>query len=152
RDLALALFVERDRGLLDRADAADAGTHRAADALLVVLVRMHAGIRQRLHRSRDSVVDEGVHLLDVLRRDVLRRIEITHFARDPRREAAGVEMRDRADAALAGEDVSPRGRDVVADRRNHPESGYHDAFRIGSFHTSVWMVIKRKLRLVGAAS
>ena len=88
RDLALAAFVIRDRGLLDRSDAADAGADRDADAFFVVLVRLQAGIAQRLDRRGDAVVDERIHLLDVFRRDVLRRIEIAHLAGDARRKRA----------------------------------------------------------------
>ena len=61
------------------------------------------------------------------------RIEIAHLTRDPRRERAGVEVRDRTDAASALADIAPRGRQVVADRRDDTQTGYHYT----SFHTSV---------------
>jgi hypothetical protein len=43
-----AAFMIGDAGALDGVDAADAGADRTADTFLVVLVRMHAGILERL--------------------------------------------------------------------------------------------------------
>src|SRR6185312_4975589 len=85
--------------------------------------------------------------LDVFRRHVLCGIEITHFAGDLGREGAGVEMRDRADAAPALADIAPRRHQIVADRRDDAQTSYHYA----SFHTGVWIAQKRKLRRSGAA-
>ncbi len=56
---------------------------------------LHGELR-RGHR----VVDEGVHLLDLLLLDVERRIEALHFTRDPAGERGGVEPGDRTDPVL----------------------------------------------------
>ena len=73
----------------------------------------HADARRQLRRDRqpgivhrelrrgDRVLDEDVHLLDIFLLDERQRVEVLHFARDPRRELRRVELGDRADAALA---------------------------------------------------
>src|SRR5690606_35718936 len=107
RDLARAALGLLERGLLDALQAADAGADGHADALGRLTLDRDAGIGDRHQRRSHAVVDEGIHLLDVLRRNPLRRVEAAHFARDPGRERGGVEVGDRADARAAVDDAVP---------------------------------------------
>ena len=59
-------------------------------------------------RGGDGVLDEDVHLLDVFLLDELQRVEALDLRRDLRREAGDVELGDRADAALPGQQRRPR--------------------------------------------
>ena len=63
----------------------------------------HARVLHREVGRPHRVVDEGVHLLDLLLLDVEGRVEALHLAGDAGGEARGVEAGDRADAAPSGE-------------------------------------------------
>ena len=96
-------------------------------ALQPVLVpeTMQASVSQCLYRGGNAVMNERIHLLDVLRRDEFRRVEVADLAGDARRKRARVKMRDRPDAAGAGDDIAPCRRNVVADRADDAQSGNH---------------------------
>jgi hypothetical protein len=79
---------------------------------------LHRGDRQRRHAG---------HMLTVLRRDVILRAKILHFAGDLHVEIGGVESRDRAYAAAAGLGGIPEfpGSDSVG--ADHTDSRNDDA-------------------------
>src|SRR5690606_2066395 len=81
----------------------------------------------------------GVHLLDVLRRDPLRRVEALDLAGDARGAAGGAEIGDRADARAPVHDPLPGRSQVVAERRQDAEAGDDDA-TLG--HVDSWTVAR----------
>src|SRR3546814_10522805 len=98
-----------------------AGAYRHAD-----VVRVGGDVEPRVldghYRVGHAVVDEGIHLLDVLRRDPLGGIEALHLSRDAGGEGRCVEMRDRADPGAAVDDAVPARRQAVADRGQDAET------------------------------
>src|SRR5690606_9426599 len=127
RDLARTALVQGDGGLLDAAHAADAGADQGADALGVLLGHLQAGVLHGLEAGSQAIVDEGVHLLDVLRRQEGLRVEIAHFAGDAGGIGRGIGVGDRADAAAAGLDAVPGSGQGVADGRDDAHTGDDDA-------------------------
>src|SRR5690606_8891895 len=127
RDLSRPALVVLDGGLFDALEATDAGTDRHADAVGVGIADLEPGIGDRHQRRRHAVVDEGVHLLDVLRRDPLRRVEALDRAGNARGECGRVEMGDRADPGAAVDDAVPARGQVIAERRQDADSGDGDA-------------------------
>src|SRR3546814_20036497 len=93
-DLRAALVV-LDRGFLDALEATDAGADRHADVF-----RVGGDVEPRVldghYRGGHAVVDEGIHLLDVLRRDPLGGIEALHLSRDAGGEGRCVEKIGKA--------------------------------------------------------
>ena len=68
RDAPRALLVERDRGVIDAADAADAGADENAGGILLVGgLRLPRRVLQRLGRGGHRVDDEGIDLALLLR-------------------------------------------------------------------------------------
>ena len=63
----------------------------------------------------------------LLRRDDVRHLEVLDLRRDAHGEPGGVERADEVDAALARNGGAPRGRRVVAERRDGSEPGDGDA-------------------------
>ena len=61
------------------------------------------------------------------RLDVIQRIEIFHFARDPTLELAGIKKSDRPDSASAGQKRFPKFLQADSVRRQNPHSGNDDA-------------------------
>ena len=98
-----------------------------ADARRIVRRDFEAGVLERLHRRREAVVHEGIHLPQLLRRQVRLGVEVRDRAAEAHRERTDVEARDRADAAVAREHVVPRRVDRAADGRNDAEAGDDDA-------------------------
>ena len=88
---------------------------------------IQAGVVQRLEAGGQAVVDEGVHLLDVLRRQEGLRIEIAHFTGDAGGVGRGIEVGDLADAAAAGLDAFPGRGQGIADGRDDAHAGDDDA-------------------------
>src|SRR5690606_26077124 len=127
RPLARAAFLVLQRGFLDALEAADARADGDADALGRLAFDRDAGVGDRHQRRGHAVMHEGVHLLDVLRRDPLGRVETLDLAGDAGREAGGVEVGDRADAGTAVDDPVPAAAQVVAERRQDAEAGDGDA-------------------------
>ena len=106
--------------------AADAGSDRGADA-----IRLGGDVEARvlfgLTRSRDDELREPVHAPGLLVVDPVRRLEVLHLAREPDRVLGGVEVGDRARAALSANQRVPAGPHVVAERRERPETRDDDA-------------------------
>src|SRR3546814_5100556 len=104
-DLRAALVV-LDRGFLDALEATDAGADRHADVF-----RVGGDVEHRVldghYRGGHAVVDEGIHLLDVLRRDPLGGIEAPQLPRGAGGQGRCCEMRRRADAGAVVEVAGP---------------------------------------------
>ena len=121
RNPARSLFLDGQRGVFDRADAADAGAEVHADALGVGLRDFQPRILDGLDAGGHAELDEAVHAARFLFGNAERGgIEILDLAGDGGGKAGGIELRDAADAAFAGEDVAPVFSDTDADR----ETGY----------------------------
>ena len=93
----------------DGAEPADAGRDEDADTRGVVGRDLEVGALHREVRRGHGVLDEGVHLLDVLLVDVVQGVEALDFARDLTGELRDVEPRDTADAAASGAERVPVG-------------------------------------------
>ncbi len=120
-DLAPAPGHVRGLRLLDQRQAADARADADADALLVAGVVGEPGVRDRVHRRREAVVDEGVVAPRFLRRKVLADVEILHLGRDARRKRRAIETRDGADArARVADRVPGSGRDRCRPAKQSP--------------------------------
>src|SRR5262249_23625122 len=72
-------------------------------------------------RRGDRVLDEGVHLLDVLLLDEAQRVEPFDFTGDARRELRRIELRDGCDAAAAGAERVPFRLGSYAERRHQAD-------------------------------
>ena len=107
-------------------EPADPGRDRRSDAVLL-LRDLDPGVRLRLPRGGDDQLREAVHAPRLLALDPHGGIEVLQLARELHRVDTCVEVRDRACPRLAGEQVRPRRRDVVAERRDHAQPGDHDA-------------------------
>ena len=91
------------------------------------VVDREPGIVERQLRGRDAEVDERVGAARLLGRHPLRRVEALHLGGDAGRQERGVELRDRADAAHAVDEVVPGLRDADADGGYDPKAGDDDA-------------------------
>src|SRR4029077_5440284 len=86
---------------LDRAEPADAGPDRDADVRRDLGRHGELRVIHRELRRRNRVLDERVHLLDVLLLDEVQRLEAADLAGNTRRELRDVEPADGVDAARA---------------------------------------------------
>ena len=118
-DTTHALFLQHDSRVGDGAQAADAGPHHHAGALLVLVrFRLPVRIRESLVRRRNGVQDEVVDALPILGGHDLVGVEVAlaaaaasiharHFAGDGAAIALGVEGRDRTDARSSLDNALP---------------------------------------------
>src|SRR3989344_771401 len=128
RNPARSLFLDGQHGVLDRADAANAGADVHADLLGVGFRDFQPRVLERLDARRHAQLDETVHAPRFLFGNAERGgIEILDFTGDGGRVTAGIEQRDRADAAFAGQDVAPVFGDTDANGRQDAEAGNDDA-------------------------
>ena len=127
RDLPRPAIQERLIALLDPGQPPDARADGDPYPLGVRLGDLQPRVRDGLHSRRDAVVDEGVHLLHVLGRDVTARLEPLQGAGDPNGERRRVEMGDGGNTALAREDARPGLRHVESHRRHDANSCNDDA-------------------------
>src|SRR5204863_9702955 len=77
--------------------------------------------------GREAEMNEGVVAPSLLRRQVLRHVELLDLRGDARRKRRAVEACDRRDTRAGVADRIPRGGKTHADRRNNPHSGDDDA-------------------------
>src|SRR5262249_27181 len=91
------------------------------------LVDLQSGARDRLIRRPDGVLDEVIHLLELLLLDVVLALEVAALAGDPGREVGGVEAGDPADARAAVDEPVPVPVDAGTERRDQTETGDDDA-------------------------
>ena len=124
RDAARPLFVQGDRGVVDAAEAADAGAdqHAGLDLLLVGLGRP-VGVVERLGRGGARVDDEIVDLAlllglhPVVGIEGVGRVAARHLRGDLAGEVGDVEILDPGRAPIrrpAGAATSPRRRRPAA--------------------------------------
>ena len=86
---------------LDHFESADAAADVHADVLGDIRRDLEAGAFHRELGRGDGELDKARHLLDLFFLDPARRVEVLHFAGDPAIETGSVELRNRADAAVA---------------------------------------------------
>src|SRR5215203_4224366 len=130
RDAPRALLVQRDRGVIDAADAADAGADENAGGILLVGgLRLPRRILQRLGRGGHRVDDERIDLALLLRLHPLVGIEAAvgavaarDLAGDPAGEVGGLEALDLRAAAFTGEEPLPARLGAAAERRDHSDA------------------------------
>ena len=127
RYLARTAVQQRTVLLFDGVETADTRTDGDADALGIGLIYFQAGIGQRLTTRRDTVMDEGIHFLDVFGRDVLRRIESQYRSAEADGKGRHVEGIDGTYATAPGQNIVPGLCNVIADRRNYAQSCNDDA-------------------------
>src|SRR5690606_31266644 len=108
--------------VLDGLEPADPRGDVDADVVGDVGSDLQARITHREVRGRNGVLDEDVHLLDVLLFDELQRIEPLHLAGNTRGVLRCVEVRDRPDAAVPGAQRIPVGLRPDADRRQQADA------------------------------
>ena len=99
------------------AQAADARPNEHPRLVPVNLVQVQARVQQGLVGGEDGELGEAIRPPDILRRGEGRGgIEVVDFRRNPAVEGRGVEGGDGVDAALAVEDVFPKGLGGVPER------------------------------------
>ena len=76
-------------------------------------------------------------VFDLARGHPARGVEVLHLAGEVRRERRVVEVRDRADAGLAGEQTLPRLLGAHAERGDEPDAGDDDPACHASMLSSV---------------
>ena len=103
RDLARPAVEQGFVLPFDRAEAADTGPDEDAHIEGVLRRDAQPGVIHRELRRRNRVLDEEVHLLDVLLLDERQGIPPLDLSCDLRRETGDVEPRNRTHAALARE-------------------------------------------------
>ena len=113
---------------LHRAKPADAGADEGADAVAVGRGQIQPGVVDRLPAGHHGELGEPVGAPNLLGRGEGRGgVEVLHFAGDGAGVALGVVCGDRADAALAGEEIFPEGADPLAKRCDDAEAGDDDS-------------------------
>src|SRR5581483_4409640 len=112
---------------LDGGEPADPRGNEHADPRRDLRGDLQTGIVDRELRRRDRVLDEDVHLLDVLLLDPAERIEPAHLAGDPRGELRCVELGDRADAAAAADERLPVRVGADPERRHQADARDDDS-------------------------
>ncbi len=111
---------------VQRLQAADAAAdHRPDPVRLGAGVELGVGGRQL--GGRDRVPREEVEPPHLALVDEVLGVEVLDLGGDVHLVVAGVEARDRPDARLAGDEPPPERVDVVAQRRDHAETGDDDS-------------------------
>ncbi len=110
-------------GLLEGADAADAGADADAGPLALEGFRGDPGVLDGQLGRGDGVLGEEVHLPDLLPLDEGQGVEVPDLTGEAGREAGGVEPGDRPDAALPAEKGVPGLFRPDAERRDQPDAG-----------------------------
>src|SRR5690606_11032431 len=108
-------------------EAADAGTHRHANPLVVFRGYFKAGIGQCIAAGSDTVVHELIDLACIARLQVFLYIEVFYFTGNSGGELARVERGNRRYAGAPFTHVLPRRFQLVAHRRDDAHAGYNDA-------------------------
>src|SRR5689334_3376569 len=112
---------------LDRDEPADARPDVDADVGGVLRRDRQLRIVHRELRGRDRILDEEVHLLDVLLLDERQRVEPFDLRGNLGLVDRDVEPRNAGDAALAGQTSRPGLLGPDAERRHQSDAGYDDA-------------------------
>ena len=116
----------------DGGKTADARTDRNARHRSVFLSDLEAGVLKRHQAGGNAEMHEAVEAADFLDAEVLRGVEILHFACDLAAEFRRIKGGDAADAALAFKRILPACRKIRAKGGDHAEAG-HDYAAIHHF-------------------
>ena len=95
--------------VFDSGDPADPGTDRDPNAAAIVFRHLQTRVLDRLGSRPNSVMDELIHLPDVLFGDVELGIKPIDRSPETCAEWPNVEMGDRLNTALSGKDIGPGG-------------------------------------------
>ena len=112
---------------LDDVEAADARADMNADAVVVGLVDLQAGVVHRLLRRGDGEVDKAAHFAGLFLVDEEERVEILHFGGEAHRMAGEIEGFDLGHAAAAGKQALPHFADGPANSTDEAQSGDDDS-------------------------
>ena len=107
RDAFEARVEKQQMVLLDREETADADSDQHPDAVGIALVDLERRLLHRLLGRTHRVLDEEVHLFDVLLLDPVTGIEITHFARDTGGKIGNVKAGYRSNPRAPGHQGFP---------------------------------------------
>ena len=129
---------------LDREQAADSDADQHADVVGIALVDLERRLAHRLLGRAHRVLDEEVHLFDVLLLDPVIGIEVAHFARDAGGEVGNVEAGDRSDTRAPGHQGFPVLLDSRAQRRDQAQAGHHHAAITDASHLSPMLLTFRR--------
>ena len=133
RDAARPFLVQGDRGVVDPAEAADAGADQDAGLdLLLISARAPIGVAERLGRGAHGVDDEivdaplllGVH--PVVGTEGVRRVAARHLGGDLARQVRNVETRDPGRSRFAGDEPAPGRLDAASQGADDAKSGDDD--------------------------
>ena len=108
RDSAGAALDQFPVLALDDVETADAGGDVDADFVEVRILGLPVGGFYGEVRSSESHLNEAAHFFQFFFFDPPEGIEVFYFAGDFAVKAGGIELRDMANAALAGDEVLPR--------------------------------------------
>src|SRR5699024_2445293 len=108
----LAALVEPHVGIVNRADAADAGTDGDTHAVVEFAIQFQATVVERLHGRGHAVVHEGVIAAGFLAGHVLGDVEIADRSTEAGGKTRNVEAVDGADDATPGQNGLPGRIDV----------------------------------------
>ena len=127
RDLARTAGQHGGVFALDDVEAADAGADVDADAVVVGLVDLEAGVVHRLLCGGDGEVDEAAHLAGLFFVDEEERVEVLDLGGEAHRMAGEIECFDLGHAAAAGEQAFPDFADGSADSADEAQAGDDDS-------------------------
>ncbi len=127
RDLAGATVEQVDVLALDDVEAADAGADVDADAVVIFIGDLEAGVGHRLGRGGEGEVDEAAHLAGLFFVDEEERVEVLDLGGEADGMAGEIKGLDLGHAATASEQTFPDLRGGFADPADEPEAGYDDA-------------------------
>ena len=135
RHPARSTLLQEHAGVGNATGAADAGTdHHPSRALILVTLRLPAGVVERLlgraHRIDDELVDLALlfrlhPLVGIV--GAIGAIAARDLAGDARAQIGDIDALDAADSALAVDQAPPGGVDAASERRHHPQSCDYDA-------------------------
>ena len=118
-------------GLLDHGQAADTGADVAADPAGLFLAEritdLQARIGHCINARGQPQVNEAVHMARFFLGDVPGDVETLDLACKLAGEGAHIELGDRVDARIPGQQVGPGFGDGISDRSEATESGHDDA-------------------------
>ena len=148
RDLAGSTLQVGVVAALYAGDAADTGADRHTDAGGVLFGDVEFRVLDRLATGGEPVMDELIHLPRVFLGDVLGDVETVDRSAEPYAEGFDVEVGNRLDSALSGQNVLPRFFHGVPHGGHHAESSYHNpSFRHAGLSSSLSDNRKQKAAL-----
>src|SRR5262245_44858012 len=113
---------------LDHSKPANTGPDKNSGAFGDFRSDYQTGLLHGKVRRRDSVMDEVVHLLQILLVEPLQRIEVFHFGGDACGISSRVEPADCGDTASPFTETFPGFFRAGAQRSNKPNASYNNSF------------------------